>query len=159
MRAPSSVGAASTTVWRTSASSVLTAAARAPARAAPTRISWSLTRRPTCRTARAMARIRGRTRANSTVAEARSPTPGRALEAPGDVVDDRVEERRQLATGLCPRDEDERHGGRGEDHECVLGRGLPLLAAERGGRVRHALDPAREAVGHRREPPRDADRE
>src|SRR3989442_3387238 len=107
-----------------------TAAARAPARAAASTSNRSRTSSPSWTRASAITRSNGRTSANSTTADPRSP----ALLAriAGHVVDDVVEERRELPRRMRPRDQDDGDGRSGKDHEGVLRRRLPFLSREEG---------------------------
>src|SRR5437899_1838115 len=134
-RSWSRLTAARTAASLAAPSSAVTEASRAPARAASSTMSWSFTSSPTCTRASAMVRRRGRIRANSTAAEPRSlllfrPMRG-SLPGLGDLIDDLVEERRQLPRGSGPCDQDDGDRGRGQDDQGVLGGRLTLLSTER----------------------------
>src|SRR6266542_850842 len=131
-RSGSSPTAAATAASRTAPSSVVTAASRTPARADDSRTTWSLTSSPTWSSARTRSRTSGRTRANSTAAgprwserRSRSPRPAPSLLGlAGDVIDDLVEERRELPGGPGPGDQHDGHRGGRQDDQGVLRSGL-----------------------------------
>src|ERR687887_667333 len=94
-----SPGAAASAAERTAPSSGSTAASLTPARADCSRIRRARTRTPTCTIATTRRSRSGRTSANSTTAEPRSPTL-RSLRIARDRIDHGVEELRQLAARL-----------------------------------------------------------
>src|SRR5215207_1183035 len=120
--------AAARTASSTASADGWTAASRAPAREAWVSRSESRAITPTCTSANSNRRRIGNSRANSTAAEPRSSL--RSASTAGDLVDDGVEERRQLARRARPHDQHDGDRGRGQDHECVFRRRLPYLVGE-----------------------------
>src|SRR5919108_1596174 len=113
---------------RTRSWSVVTAASRAPSRAAWTTTSESLATSPTCTSAKAKSRAKGRTMASSTAALPMSRAgrvgTGALLGVTDDAIDDAVEERRELPRRPRPDQQHDGDGRRGQDDQGVLGCGL-----------------------------------